>query len=84
MFEHFKTNPFAQILEAAGSPLYSTESGPYWSQRTGFQQNYQGGYGTMLPSVNYETFGAGFSRLPQELGGSNQQGVGGRMGGARE
>jgi len=83
-FEHFKTNPFAQILEASGSPIYSTGDGPYWSQRTGFQQNYFGGYGTMLPSINYETFGAGFSRLPQELGGSSQQGVGGRMGGERE
>ncbi len=80
-FEHFKTNPFAQILEAAGSPIYDTGAGPYWSQRTGFIQNYNAGYGMMLPSINYETFGAGFSRLPQELGGSAQQGSGGRMGG---
>lgn len=83
-FEHFKTNPFAQILESFGSPIYSSGEGPYWSQRTGFQQNYQGGYGQMLPSINYETFGAGFSRLPQELGGSTQQGTGGRMGGGSE
>jgi len=84
-FEHFKTNPFGQILEAFGSPIYSTSDGPYWSQRTGFQQSYMGGYGQMLPSTNYETFGAGFSRLPQELGGSMQGGgTGGRMGGGRE
>lgn len=80
-FEHFKTNPYAQILEAAGSPIYDSGVGPYWSQRTGFIQNYNAGYGMMLPSINYETFGAGFSRLPQELGGSVQQGGGGRMGG---
>jgi len=80
-FEHFKTNPYAQILEAAGSPIYDSGAGPYWSQRTGFIQNYNAGYGMMLPSINYETFGAGFSRLPQELGGSVQQGGGGRMGG---
>jgi hypothetical protein len=80
-FEHFKTNPYAQILESAGSPIYDSGAGPYWSQRTGFLQNYNAGYGMMLPSINYETFGAGFSRLPQELGGSTQQGGGGRMGG---
>jgi hypothetical protein len=80
-FEHFKTNPFGMILESMGSPMYSSGDGPYWSQRTGFLQNYNAGYGLMLPSVNYETFGAGFSRLPQELGGSAQQSGASRMGG---
>ena len=81
---NFKTNPFGQILESFGSPIYSTSDGPYWSQRTGFQQSYVGGYGHILPSTHYETFGSGFSRLPQELGGSIQGGAGGRMGGGRE
>jgi len=55
--------------------------GPYWNQSIGLQQGYFSGYGNMLPQVNYETFGAGFSRLPAELGGQSQGG-GGRMGGA--
>ena len=80
-FEHFKNSPYPQILEAFGSPVYSSSTGPYWSQAGGFQQSYMEGYGMMLPQTNYQTFGAGFSQLPQNLGGSlNQQG-GSRMGG---
>jgi len=80
-FQHFKTNPFPQILEAAGSQVYSSGEGPYWSQTGGFQQSYTSGYGMMLPQKHYETFGAGFSQLPQELGGQVGAGAGGRMGG---
>ena len=82
-FEHFKTSPFPQILEAYGSPIYSAAMGPYWSQAGGFQQSYMEGYGQMLPSTNYQLFGAGFSQLPQSLGGQQSQGreSGGRMGG---
>ena len=79
-----RINSSMKILESFGSPIYSTSDGPYWSQRTGFQQSYVGGYGHILPSTHYETFGSGFSRLPQELGGSIQGGAGGRMGGGRE
>jgi len=35
----------------------------------------------MLPQVNYETFGAGFSRLPAELGGQFPGAQGSRMSG---
>ncbi len=80
-FEHFKSSPFPQMLEAYGSPIYSTGKGPYWSQAGGFQQSYLETYGQMLPQTNYQLFGAGFSQLPQSLGGSLQQGGGGRMGG---
>lgn len=81
-FEHFKTNPFPQLLEATGSPLYSSGAGPYWQQMGGFQQSYMEGYGMMLPQTHYQQFGAGFSQLPASLGGSvQQQGAGGRMGG---
>ncbi|NCN51845.1 sugar phosphate isomerase/epimerase [archaeon] len=80
-FEHFKSSPFPQILEAYGSPVYSTGSGPYWSQAAGFQQSYLEGYGQMLPSTNYQLFGAGFSQLPPSLGGQQGQQGGGRMGG---
>ncbi|MDA3836815.1 MAG: TIM barrel protein [Nanoarchaeota archaeon] len=71
---------FKEVLEAAGSPIYGSGSGPYWSQNTGFQQSYSGGMGESLPMINYETFGAGFSNLPQALGGVRGQGAG-RMGG---
>jgi thermostable 8-oxoguanine DNA glycosylase len=80
-FEHFKTSPFNYILESMGAPIYSSGQGPYWSQATGFQQGYAGGYGEMLPSINYQTFGAGFSQLPSELGGSVGGGNSGRFSG---
>ena len=80
-FEHFKSSPFPQMLEAYGSPIYSTGTGPYWSQAGGFQQSYLEAYGQMLPSTNYPMFGAGFSQLPQNLGGQQGQQGGGRMGG---
>ncbi|MBW6442339.1 sugar phosphate isomerase/epimerase [Patescibacteria group bacterium] len=80
-WEHFKTPPFQETLEAVGSPIYSMKMSPYWSQSPGFQEGYFSGYGQMLPQINYETFGAGFSRLPSELGGSVQGLGGGRMSG---
>lgn len=80
-FEHFKSSPFPQLLEAYGSPIYSAGSGPYWQQKGGFQQSYMEGYGQMLPDMNYQMFGAGFSQLPQDLGGQRGQRGGGRMGG---
>jgi len=80
-WEHFKAPPFKETLEAFGSPIYGMEMAPYWNQNLGFQQNYSSGYGLMLPSVNYETFGAGFSRLPSELGGQRQGAEGSRMSG---
>jgi hypothetical protein len=80
-WQHFKTPPFRETLEAFGSPIYSMEMAPYWNQNQGFQQDYYSGYGMMLPQTNYETFGAGFSRLPSELGGQRQGAEGSRMSG---
>ena len=79
-FQHFQSTPFQESLEAFGSPIYSVGAGPYWNQSTGLQQGYFSGYGQMLPNINYQTFGAGFSQLPAELGGQ-QQGAGSRMSG---
>jgi len=76
----FGTMPYAQLLEAAGSPIYSSGEGTTWAGAAGFQQSYLEGYGQMLPSTHYEMFGAGFSSLPKELGGQRGQ-SGGRMGG---
>lgn len=71
-----------QSFEALGSHIYAMGSGPSWSQSYGLTQGYFGGYGQMLPSINYETFGAGFSNLPAELGGNRPQGgAGSRMSG---
>ncbi len=80
-WQHFKTPPFQESLEAMGSPIYSMNMAPYWNQASGFTQGYFSGSGQMLPSINYETFGAGFSQLPQELGGQMPGARGGRMSG---
>ena len=76
-----KSSPFDVSLQALGSPLYGQNMGVYWNQIAGMQPGYFGGYGMMLPQINYETFGAGFSNLPQELGGQRPGGQGGRMSG---
>ena len=80
-WQHFKTPPVQETLEAVGSAFYSTNMAPYWNQELGLQQSYSGGFGQMLPQVNYETFGAGFAQLPTELGGQRQGASGTRMSG---
>ena len=80
-WQHFQTPPFKETLEAFGSPIYSMNMAPYWNQNLGFQQDYSSGYGQMLPQTNYEMFGAGFSRLPMELGGQKGGAEGNRMSG---
>lgn len=75
-WQQMKTSPVKESLEGLGSPMYSSGPGPYWNQSIGLQQNYFSGYGMMLPSNNYQTFGAGFSQLPGELGGEVQRGGG--------
>ena len=67
--QHFQQSPYLPSLEGLGSPMYSSGMGPYWNQNLGFQQGYSSGYGMILPNMNYQTFGAGFSQLPGELGG---------------
>jgi len=80
-WQHFKTPPVQETLHAFGSPLYSMGMAPYWNQTLGLQQGYYSGYGMMLPQINYETFGAGFSQLPAELGGQKPGAEGSRMSG---
>jgi len=50
------------------NPIYSIKT-PYWNQALGLRQSYFAGYGETLPQVHFQTFGAGFSGLPMELGG---------------
>jgi len=80
-WQHFQTPPFQEVLESTNTPLYSMKMSPNWSQAPELYQGYFSGYGQMLPQINYETFGAGFSRLPAELGGSAQGAGGNRMSG---
>jgi sugar phosphate isomerase/epimerase len=84
-WQHFQTNPLKETLEGLGSPMYSGGSmggrAPYSNQSLGFYQNYAGGFGRMLPGINYSTFGAGFSQLPSELGGEMGGAQGSRMSG---
>jgi len=81
-WQHFKTQPFQETLEAVGSPLYSMHMAPYWSQAPGLYQGYHGGLdGQWLPQINYETFGTSFARLPKELGGQSPGAQGSRMSG---
>ena len=80
-WQHWKTPPFQETLEAIGSPIYGMKMAPYWSQAPGLYQGYFSGFGQTLPQINYETFGAGFSRLPTELGGQIQGTGGSRMSG---
>ncbi|GIU68741.1 MAG: hypothetical protein KatS3mg001_591 [Candidatus Pacearchaeota archaeon] len=80
-WQHFRTPPFVETLEAMGSPIYSMEIGQYWNKIGSFYQGYSLGMeGAWLPQINYETFGAGFSMLPKELGGS-RTGAGSRISG---
>jgi hypothetical protein len=80
-WQHFKTSPFQASVEGLGAAMYTTRVAPYWNQAPGLQQDYAGGYGSMLPQTNYETFGSGFSQLPAELGGQKPGGGGSRMSG---
>ena len=83
-WQHFQTSPFAESLEGLGSPMYLTPTPvqPYWNQRTGLYQGYLGGLeGSWLPTTHYESFGAGFSQMPTELGGQKPGAQGSRMSG---
>lgn len=80
-WQHFRSPPFQQVLEATGSPIYGMKMAPHWNQTDYLQESYFGGYGQMLPQGNYQMFGAGFSQLPQELGGQQQGAQGSRMSG---
>ncbi len=68
-WQHFKTPPFGETLEAMGSPLYSMKMSPYWNQIRSVYGNYFSGYGPILPEQHFSLYGGGFSALPQELGG---------------
>jgi len=70
--QHFKQSPHPYTVRYLSSPLYSEKAEPYWSQVAEMYGNYNTGFGTMLPEKHFEMYGAGFSNLPQELGGQVQ------------
>jgi len=80
-WQHFKSSPMQESMRAMGSPIYSANMQPYWNQAIGLHQGYFSGYGSMLPDVNYSTWGAGFSTLPMELGGQMPGAQGSRFSG---
>ncbi len=81
-WQHFRTAPFKETLEAVGSPIYSMNMAPYWNQTQGLEQTYSSGFGQMLPQGHFETYGIpSFSNLPMELGGQRPSATGSRMSG---
>lgn len=68
-YEPFKKTPLAETFSAFGSPLYPMKMAPYWNNAWGSSGNYFAGFGRTLPDIHFQTYGAGFSSLPQELGG---------------
>lgn len=81
-WQHQKTPPFQETLEAVGSPLYPLKMHPSWSEAPGLYHGYPTGLeGQWLPQIHYETFGTTFARLPKELGGQMPGAGGSRMSG---
>lgn len=78
--QHFGSSPLLYTLAGMGSEI-SSDGGPRWNQTETLYQGYFGGMGLMLPQVNYQTFGAGFSKLPTELGGQMPGAQGSRLSG---
>ena len=79
--QNFGVSPHPYSLEGMGAPFYQ-EGEPYWNQAVGFQQGYGEGFGQMLPSGHFETYGIpSFSNLPSELGGQRMGAGGSRVSG---
>lgn len=79
-FKEFGVPPHEYVLQAAGSPVYSTmpATSPYWNQLGG-SGNYFAGHGLINPPIHHQTFGAGFTTLPIELGGEMSGAERGRL-----
>ncbi|MBI2630234.1 hypothetical protein HYW76_03965 [Candidatus Pacearchaeota archaeon] len=67
-WQHMKSPPFAQSLEAFGSPVYGS-GGPYWNQAANTYGNYFAFPSAYMPEQHFSLYGGGFSSLPTELGG---------------
>ncbi|MFA5019751.1 MAG: TIM barrel protein [Candidatus Pacearchaeota archaeon] len=73
-YQHFKTSPVQETLNAFGASTYDRIGAQTWTQiSSNYGGNYFSGYGIMLPEKHFETYGGGFSNLPSELGGQVQR-----------
>lgn len=72
-FRNFNNvTPFRETLQAFGSPVYAMKMAPAWSQMGPSVSGINGGYfsyGRVLPDIHFNTYGAGFSSLPTDVGG---------------
>lgn len=73
-WQHFspggkQSPPIVPTMQAMSSPLYAMAMGPTWEQIYGTSSGYFSGYGAINPEIHHSLYGAGFSSLPQELGG---------------
>ena len=69
--QHHKESVWPATLEGLNSPIYEFSAQPSWGEQIGsyfFKSSYGTGYGDILPSYHFQTYGAGFSGLPLALG----------------
>lgn len=69
--QHFQKSPHPWTMSAFGSPIYGMKQGGYWNQTSAIAPGggYFGSPLAYLPEKHFQTYGAGFSGLPEELGG---------------
>jgi sugar phosphate isomerase/epimerase len=65
----FKDNPIPYTLENMNSPVYAHDASPNWSQLRDVYGSYMYGFGDIIPDRSFREFGAGFAKLPKEVGG---------------
>ncbi len=56
-------------LQGFNSSIYGMQNAPYWNTAIGMQGAYQGMPMAYMPEKHFQTYGTGFSALPQDLGG---------------
>ena len=59
-----------ETMAAFSSGIYGAKMAPYWNQAQGMMGSYFGGYGATSPPTHHNIYGAGFTTLPTELGGT--------------
>ncbi len=67
-YQFFQKTPLRETFEAFGSPVFQGQ-GSYWNTAAASTGSYFGGFG-QNPDIHHSVYGAGFSSLPTELGGS--------------
>jgi len=68
---HHKESIWPHVLSELNSPIYEFSASPSWGEKIGeyfFKSSYGPGFGDILPSYHFQTYGAGYSGLPLSLG----------------